>query len=54
MGRGKQCVVVCNTKNGYCMSPKKCESIAEAVRYGKSLGMAYRIFVNGRVVKSGW
>ena len=48
------CTIVMNTKNGYCMRPIKCRSIAEAVRTAREYGLAYRIFVNGVVVKSGW
>ena len=49
------CTVVCNTKMGYCMTPKKCSSIKEALQYARDLGMAYRIFdENGKLIKSGW
>ena len=50
----KECTIICNTKWGYCITPKKCKSIAEAVRYSKEMGMAYRIFADGKVVKRGW
>ena len=52
--KAKECTVVCNTKWGYCLAPYKCKSIREAVRYAKGLGMAYRIFVDGQCVRSGW
>lgn len=47
-----KCKVIVNTRNGYCLTPKKCESIREAKEYGKtSLGFAYRIITNdGRVI----
>ena len=49
------CTVICNTKMGYCMTPKKCSSIKEALQYARDLGMAYRIFdENGKLIKSGW
>lgn len=54
MAKAKECYVVCNTKWGYCMQPHKCKSISEAIRYANDLGMAYRIFVDGKCVKSGW
>lgn len=54
MAKGIKCIVICNTKWGYCMTPRECKSISEAVRYAKDLGMAYRVFVDGKVVKSGW
>lgn len=50
----KKCTLICNTKIGYCISPVECKSIAAAVRYAKELGLAYRIFINGKCVKSGW
>jgi hypothetical protein len=54
MAKGIKCTVICNTRWGYCMTPRECKSISEAVRYAKDLGMAYRVFVDGKVVKSGW
>ena len=54
MAKAKECEVICNTRWGYCMTPYKCKSISEAIRYAKDLGMAYRIFVDGVCVKSGW
>ena len=54
MARAKQCTVICNTKNGYCISPKECKSIREAIQYAKDLDLAYRIFVDGKLVKRGW
>ena len=50
----KECTVICNTRWGYCMTPKKCKSIAEAIRYAKEMEMAFRIFVNGKCIKSSW
>lgn len=50
-----KCKVVVNTKNGYCLTPKKCESIREAREYGKtSLGFAYRIFTEDKRVINGY
>lgn len=54
MAKAKKCIVVCNTKNGYCLTPYECNSINEAVRYAKELDLAYRIFIDGKCVKSGW
>ena len=50
----KECTVIVNTRWGYCMEPKKCKSIAEAVKYAKEMEMAYRVFVGGECVKRGW
>ena len=54
MAKAQKCTVICNTKNGYCISPKECNSIREAVRYAKELDLAYRILVDGKLVKYGW
>lgn len=50
----KKCEIIFNTRWGYCMQHIKCKSIAEAIREAKEIGMAFRIFVDGRCVKSGW
>ena len=36
------------------MTPIECKSIAEAIRRAKEEEMAFRIFVDGKCVKSGW
>ena len=54
MAKGYECEVILNTKWGYCLTPYKCKSISEAVTYAKDMGMAYRIFVDGKCVKRGW
>ena len=54
MAKAKRCTVICNTRNGYCISPYECKSISEAIRYAKELDLAYRIFVDGKLVRSGW
>lgn len=55
MGKSIPCTVVCNTKYGYCMTPKECKSIREALRYAKNMGMAYRIIdKEGNVIRAGW
>lgn len=53
MAKAISCTVICNTKNGYCMQPVKKDSISAAMQYAKEMGMAYRIFVDGKCVKSG-
>lgn len=50
----KQCEIIFNTKYGYCMQLIKCKSIAEAIRMAKEREMAFRIFVNGKCVRTGW
>lgn len=52
--KGIKCTVVCNTRWGYIMSPKECKSKSEAKKYANDLGMAYRIFVNGKLTERGW
>lgn len=54
MAKAKECVVILNTKNGYCLTPHKCKSINEAIKYAKNSGLAYRIYVDEVCVKSGW
>ena len=54
MAKAKKCIVICNTKWGYCMAPRNCKSISEAIRYAKDMDMAYRILVDGKCIKSGW
>ena len=50
----KQCEIILNTTWGYCMRPIKCQSIAEAIKMAEETGMAFRIFVDGKCVKTGW
>ena len=50
----KPCKIIFNTKWGYCMTPVKCKSIAEAIRLAKETQMAYRIFCGGKCIKRGW
>lgn len=54
MSKPIPCTVICNTKNGYCLTPKECKSISEAIRYAKEMKLAYRIFVGEKVIKRGW
>lgn len=54
MPKSIPCTVICNTRNGYCLTPKKCKSISEAIRYAKEMKLAYRIFVGEKVIKRGW
>ena len=54
MAKAKECIVICNTRNGYCLQPYKCKSINEALRYAKELELAYRIFIDGKCIRSGW
>lgn len=54
MAKAKPCEIVFNTKWGYCMTPIECKSITEAIRIAKEEGMAFRLFVGGKCVKSGW
>lgn len=54
MSKGIKCEVILNTRWGYCLTPYQCKSISEAIRYAKNMDMAYRIFVDGKCVKSGW
>lgn len=54
MAKAKECKVICNTRWGYCMTSYKCKSISEAIRYAKELDLAYRIFADGKLIRSGW
>ena len=54
MAKAKECTVICNTRWGYCLQPYRSKSIRQAVKYAKDLDLAYRIFVDGKCVKSGW
>lgn len=42
-GIKRPCILVCNTRWGYVMTPIECKSIAEAKRIGNSMDMAYRV-----------
>ena len=48
------CTVICNTINGYCLTPKEWKSIREAIQYAQEMKLSYRIFVDGKCIKSGW
>ena len=54
--KAQKCILIVNTRNGYCFTPKECNSISEAVREGRdSCGFTYRIIVKGKgVVRSGY
>ena len=54
MAKPKKCELHFNTRSGYCLQPKQCESISEAIREAKETKLAYRIIINGEVIKSGW
>lgn len=54
MAKPIPCEIIFNTKWGYCMTPIKCKSIAEALRLAHEREMAFRIFVNNECVKRGW
>ena len=50
----KKCKLILNTASGYCLT-QNFNSIASAVRFAKESGFfAYRIFVDGRKVRSGF
>jgi len=55
MSKGRKCIVIANARNGYCCTPKECQSIAEAVRFGKEW-FAYRIYdtSTNRLIKRGF
>lgn len=50
----KKCTLLLNTKWGYVLKPVCCKSIKEAIDIARETGLAYRIFVNGELKKSGW
>lgn len=50
-----KCTVIVNTKWGYCSTSYEAKSISEGVKYAKSSGgFAYRVLVNGKVVRRGF
>lgn len=52
--KSKKCKLILNTASGYCLT-QNFNSIASAVRFAKESGFfAYRIFVDGRKVRSGF
>lgn len=53
--KAKKCVVVVNTRGGHFCVPCEAESISKGVKHGKAAaGFAYRVFVDGKVVRSGF
>ena len=53
--KAKECTLVVNTANGYCLAPEKCRSIADAVAKGReSCGFAFRIYVGKVLVRRGF
>ena len=55
MGKKVPCTVIVNSpKTGHVFKEKECESMAEAMRYARDMGMPYRIYAGGRLVKQGW
>lgn len=54
MAKAKKCTLIENTPWGYVCQPLEFPSIRQALNYAKNSNMAYRIFVDGKLVKSGW
>ena len=51
----RKCVLVCNSRFGYCTSPVEYPSISKAVAAAKESGwFAYRVFAGGKVVRRGF
>ena len=50
----RKCTLVLNTRWGYELAPVECRSIKEAITKAKESEMAYRIFIDGRLIKRGW
>ena len=50
----KNCTIVFNTRAGYVMQPIQCRSISAALRLARESGLAYRIFIDGKLYKRGW
>ena len=54
MSKSKKCKLILNTSYGYCFT-QNFNSIASAVKFAKETGyFAYRIFVDGHKVRSGF
>ena len=52
--KAKKCKLILNTNSGYCLV-QHFQSIASALRFAKESGFfAYRIFVDGKKVRSGF
>ena len=50
-----KCQLIMNgQKTGYIFTPIDCSSIKEALDIAKDFGFPYRIFANGKQIKSGW
>lgn len=55
MAKKVPCTVVVNAAiTGRTFPPKRCESMAEALRYARDMAMPYRIFVGKKCIKRGW
>lgn len=56
MAKAQKCKLVINNRWGYVYTPIDCNSINEAYRMGRGYygGFAFRIFIDGKVVKSGF
>jgi len=55
--KAQECILIVNTRCGYCFTPIVCKSIREAIRKGRNDygGFAFRVTVKGRgVVYSGY
>ena len=54
--KAQKCTLVVNNRWGYVYTPVECNSINEAYKKGREDcgGFAFRIFVDGKVVKSGY
>ena len=54
-GKSIPCKVVCNSRYGTIATPIDFPSIAAGVRWAKGSGwFSYRIFANGKIVRSGY
>lgn len=56
MAKRTPCTLYVNTRCGYCYTPTKHPSIADAVRHGKENtgGFWFRVVANGEVVRTGY
>ena len=52
--KAKACTLIFNTRWGYCLTPMQFPSISKALEHARASEMAYRILIDGHIVRTGW
>ena len=52
--KGIKCEIIYNTLWGYVLTPRKFNSVRAALRDAHYEGMAFRLFIGGKMIKAGW